>query len=79
MRTPAQSAARLRAVTREQVRALLARFSFSVAYLVTSPEGGPTMRDLTQVLQSAAACESKVLPSGLTLLVKPMPAIAGPM
>ena len=31
------------------------------------------MRDLTQVLQSAAACESKVLPSGLTLLVKPMP------
>ena len=40
VRTPAQSAARLRAVTREQVRALLARFSFSVAYLVTSPEGG---------------------------------------
>lgn len=40
VRTPAQSAARLRAVTRDQVRALLARFSFSVAYLVTSPEGG---------------------------------------
>ena len=35
------------------------------------------MRDLTQVLQSAAACESKVLPSGLTLLVKPMPGYSG--
>ena len=40
VRTPAQSAAALRAVTRDQVRALLARFSFSVASLVTSPEGG---------------------------------------
>ena len=40
VRTPAQAAEGLRAVTRDQVRALLARFSFSVAYLVTAPEGG---------------------------------------
>ena len=35
------------------------------------------MRDLTQALKSAAACESKVLPSGLTLLAKPMPGYTG--
>ena len=35
------------------------------------------MRDLAAVLQNAAACERKVLPSGLTLLAKPMPGYSG--
>ena len=78
VQTPDDARRALLAVTREDVRDILKQFTLSVSCLLTREEGKREMAENTQsVLERTAADQWKVLPSGLTVLVRPMPGYSG--
>ena len=71
VQTPDDARRALLAVTREDVRDILKQFTLSVSCLLTREEGTRMAENTQSVLECTAADQWKVLPSGLTVLVRP--------